>query len=198
MIWHSSSVDDVLKKLGTSKETGLFNDQISAGTKKYGKNTLSKRKKQNLFLKFLYQLKDATIIILLIAALLSLIVSVSGNGTGLDFALIILIVVLNAVMGVVEENRVEAALYSLNEKASTNALVIRNSQEVLISEVDVIPGDMIILKEGDHIPADARIIECEDLRCDEKAVTGEPVTVDKDARATLSDMTLLADRINMV
>jgi len=198
MIWHSSSVDVILKKLGTSKETGLFNDQISAGIKKYGKNTLSERKKQNYFLKFIYQFKNATTIILMIAALLSLVVSISGGGNGLDFALIILIVVLNAIIGVVEENRVEKALSTLNEKATTHALVIRNSEEMTISAVDVIPGDIIILTEGDHIPADARLIECEDLRCDEKAVTGEPVTVDKDARAELNDMTLLKDRSNMV
>ena len=74
MIWHSSSVDEILKKLGTSKDTGLFNDQISTGTKKYGKNTLSKHKKQNFFLKFLYQFKNVTTVFLMIAALLSLVI----------------------------------------------------------------------------------------------------------------------------
>lgn len=198
MIWHSSSVDDVLKKLGTSKETGLFNEQLSAGTKKYGKNTLSTIKKQNFFLRFLYQFKNITTIILIIAALLSFVVSVSSGSSGLDFALIIIIAILNGIFGVLEENRVEKALNSLRTMSGAKATVIRNSNEVSIFAKDIIPGDIILLNEGDQIPADGRIIECEDFRCDENAVTGEPVTVDKDARVVLSDLAPMTERANMV
>ena len=198
MIWHSSSVDDVLKKLGTSKETGLFNEQLSAGTKKYGKNTLSNVKKQNFFLKLLYQFKNITTIILMIAALLSFVVSLSGGGNGLDFALIIVIAILNAVFGVLEENRVEKSLNSLRVMSGAKATVIRNSTQISILAKDIIPGDIILLNEGDQIPADGRIIECEDFRCDENAVTGEPVTVDKDARVVLSDLAPMSERANMV
>lgn len=198
MIWHSSSVDEIVKKLGTSKETGLFNEQISTSTKKYGKNTLSKKKNQSFFIKFLYQFKNVTTVILLIAALLSLVVSISTKGTGLDFALIIVIVLVNGLIGAFQEIRVENALETLSDKAATHARVIRNSEEISISSLDVIPGDIILLSEGDRIPADGRIIECEDLRCDENVVTGEPVTVDKDAKAVLNDMTPLTERSNMV
>ncbi len=198
MIWHSSSVDDVLKKLGTSKETGLFNEQISAGTKKYGKNTLSNTKKQNFFLKLIYQFKNVTTVILMIAALLSFVVSLSSEGNGVDFVLIILITILNAVFGVLEENRVEKSLNSLKVMSGAKATVIRNNNEVSILVKDIIPGDIILLCEGDQIPADGRIIECEDFRCDENVVTGEPVTVDKDARVVLSDLTPMSERANMV
>ncbi len=198
MIWHSSSVDEILKKLGTSKDTGLFNEQISAGTKKYGKNTLSKNKKQNLFLKFIYQFKNVTTILLIIAALLSLVVSLSSDGNGLDFALIIIIAILNALIGVAQDNRAESVINSLKDMSGATAVVVRNGNEFTIPAKDIIPGDIILISEGDRVPADGRILECEDLRCDENAVTGEPVTVDKDARAELSDLTPMRERANMV
>ena len=159
MDWHTLSVDDVLKKFNVSKSNGLSSTDVSRNRDKFGKNILTAKKKNGIIKKFLSQFSDCMIIILLIAALISFITSIIENKNDyIDPIIILFIVIMNAIIGVVQENKAEKAIEALKKLTSPKATVLRNGKETTIPSEDLVPGDIIILHTGDLVPADCRIL----------------------------------------
>lgn len=200
MAYHSQSKDEVLKGLGTNAESGISEAEAAARIAKYGENKLAEKKKKSLFARFLEQLKDVMIIILIIAAIISLVIAIT-EGDPMEFiepALIFLIVILNAIMGMVQESKAEKALDALKNMSAPHARVIRDGKERLIAATELVPGDMIKLEAGDFVPADARLIKSVNLKSEESALTGESVPAEKDAEAEVKENASIGDRANMV
>lgn len=200
MAYHSQSKDEVLKGLGTNAESGLSEAEAAARIAKYGENKLAEKKKKSMFARFLEQLKDVMIIILIIAAVISLVIAIT-EGDPMEFiepALIFLIVILNAIMGMVQESKAEKALDALKNMSAPHARVIRDGKERLIAATELVPGDMIKLEAGDFVPADARLIKSVNLKSEESALTGESVPAEKDAEAEVKENASIGDRANMV
>ena len=200
MAYHSQSKDEVLKGLGTNAESGISEAEAAARIAKYGENKLAEKKKKSLFARFLEQLKDVMIIILIIAAIISLVIAIT-EGDPMEFiepALIFLIVILNAIMGMVQESKAEKALDALKNMSAPHARVIRDGKERLIAATELVPGDMIKLEAGVFVPADARLIKSVNLKSEESALTGESVPAEKDAEAEVKENASIGDRANMV
>ena len=207
MTYHDQPAGEVLKSLGTDAEQGLSSARAQELLAKFGPNKLAEKKKKPLIIRFLEQFKDVMIIILLIAACVSFgvicyeVFTPGRNGDPLEFvepALIIFIVILNAVMGLVQESKAEKALEALKNMSAPHARVIRDGKEHFIQAADLVPGDIIILEAGDFVPADARLITSTNLKSEESALTGESVPSEKDARAIVDGKAPLGDRDNMV
>ncbi len=200
MIPHSNSKTELLTSLQTSVETGLTSGQVQERLSQYGENKLKEKKKKTNLQRFVDQLKDAMIIILLIAAIISFIVAcVEGNpGEFFEPVLILLIVILNAIMGMVQESKAEKALDALKNMSAPHARVLRDGKEQVIDASQLVPGDIIHLEAGDFIPADARLLKSVSLKSEESALTGESVPSEKDADAQVTENAPLGDRSNMV
>lgn len=199
MIWHSCPKEEVIKQLETNPERGLPAALAVTRLSKYGPNTLKGGKKVSFLVRFLKQMSDFMVIILLIAAVISFVTTFISGGDESPFeALIILaIVLLNALIGAIQESRAESALDSLKSMVAPSAKVRRDGVMRIVSAKDLVPGDIIELEAGDYIPADCRIIESNTLRSDESALTGESVPVEKE-EGILDDITPLAERSNML
>lgn len=197
---YQQSIEDVLKQFQTNQNTGLSHEESQNRKLKYGENKLEEGKKKTSFQKFLDQFKDAMIIILLIAAAISFGLALQENDLSAFFEplLIILIVVLNAIMGVIQENKAEKSLEALMSLSSPHARVIRDSQEQMIDAKDLVVGDIIKLEAGDFVPADARLLSSSSLKSEESALTGESVPVEKDYQAIIDEQAPIGDRLNMV
>ena len=206
MLYHSQSADSVLKALETDAEEGLSGEQVAARRAQYGENKLDEKKKKPLIVRFLEQFKDVMIIILLIAACVSFgvicyQVFVTHEENPIEFvepALIVFIVVLNAIMGLVQESKAEKALEALKNMSAPHARVIRDGREQIIPASDLVPGDIIFLEAGDFVPADARLLKSSNLKSEESALTGESVPSEKDASAQVEENAAIGDRSNMV
>lgn len=197
--WHTAEINEITEKFGTNLETGLSSEQIEELTQRFGKNELTAKKKKTLFQRFLAQLQDFMVIILLIAALISLVLAfVGGEGDFVEPFIILGIVILNAVLGVIQESKAEQALDALQNMAAPHAKVLRNGSVDIIPSKDVVPGDIILVEAGDFIPADARLIEAASLKCEESALTGESLPVEKMADAQVDTTSPLGDRLNML
>ena len=197
--YHDKSAQEALEELKTG-EDGLSEEEARARLAKYGENKLAEKKKKSMALRFFEQFKDVMIIILIIAAIISFVVA-CVEGDPMEFiepALILLIVILNAVLGLVQENKAEKALDALKNMSAPHARVIRGGKEHIISASEVVPGDIIKLEAGDFVPADARLLESANLKSDESALTGESVPAEKDADAVISPQAPLGDRDNMI
>ena len=192
--------DEVLAKLNVSVESGLSDERVTALTQEFGENKLQEKKKKGVIAKFFEQFKDVMIIILLLAAAVSFAIAIIEENPGELFepALILLIVVLNALMGVIQENKAEKALDALKNMSAPHARVIRNGVEKIINASELVPGDIILLEAGDFVPADARLIKSSSLKSEESALTGESVPTEKDATVIVKEDAPLGDRINMV
>ena len=198
--------EEVVSSLGTDEAQGLTSERIGALQAQYGPNKLAEKKKKPLFIRFLEQFKDVMIIILLVAAVVSFVVICyqvfhTGEGEPLEFvepALIVFIVILNAIMGLVQESKAEKALEALKNMSAPHARVLRDGKEQVIAASDLVPGDIIVLEAGDFVPADARLLESTNLKSEESALTGESVPAEKDARAAVAEDAPLGDRSNMV
>ncbi len=197
---HSTKVEEVLQQLETDSVKGLTNLEAASRLERDGQNKLKEKKKKSLAMRFLEQFKDVMIIILIIAAIVSfVVVCVEGNwGELFEPALIIAIVILNAIMGVAQESKAEKALDALKNMSAPHARVIRDGVEKIINAVDLVVGDIILLEAGDFVPADARLIRSVSLKSEEAALTGESVPAEKDANAEVADNAPLGDRTNMV
>ncbi len=197
---HSKSNEEILKEYNVSIEQGLSDAVVTANREKYGENKLREKKKKTTFQRFLEQFKDVMIIILLIAAVISFVVAII-EGNPKEFfepVLILLIVVLNAIMGVVQESKAEKALDALQNLSAPHARVIRNGAEKVIDAAELVPGDVIHLEAGDFVPADSRLIHSVSLKSEESALTGESVPSEKDAYAPVEENAPIGDRTNMV
>ena len=192
--------ETIVKELGSNTETGLSTSQIKERTEQFGKNKLQEKKKKTWAGRFFDQFKDAMIIILIIASIISFTIACIEKNPKEFFepALILLIVILNAIMGVMQESKAEKALDALKNMSAPHARVIRDGKESVINAADLVPGDIIILEAGDFVPADARLIKSVSLKSEESALTGESVPSDKNANARVKKDAPIGDRTNMV
>lgn len=197
---HDHTKQDILEFLGTDAAQGLDESKAAELKEKFGENKLREKKKKTMLGRFLDQFKDVMIIILLIAAAISfVIVCVEKNwGELFEPALILLIVILNAIMGVVQESKAEKALDALKSMSAPHARVIRNGVEKVIDAAELVPGDIIKVEAGDFVPADARLLHSASLKSEESALTGESVPSEKDAEVTVDANAPIGDRTNMI
>ncbi len=200
MSLYAKSKDEVLKFLATNEITGLTNAKAIELSAKYGKNLLRVKKKKTNLERFLDQFKDVMIIILIIAAIVSFVIAcIEGNPKEFfEPALILLIVILNAIIGVMQESRAEKSLDALKNMSAPHARVLRDGKEIIIDAAELVPGDIIKLEAGDFVPADARLISSYALKSEESALTGESVPSEKNAEVVVLQDAPLGDRANMV
>ncbi len=194
--WHEKSIAGTLEELGSDRRRGLTAEAAAERLKKYGPNRLEGKPPRPMFLRLLDQMKDPMILILLAAAGLSL--WSSGGEDWLDSAIILLIVVVNAVISISQENNAQRALEALRKLSAPQARVVRDGKEQKMEAALVVPGDLVRLEAGDLVPADGRLLEAAGLKADESAMTGESVPVEKAAGEGLPPETALGDRKNMV
>ncbi len=199
MEWHSFSCRDAVGILKSDAEKGLSKAEAKRRLQKYGKNALTGKKKQSVIVKFLMQFSDFMVLILLAAAAVSFGVAVvSDDGDFIDPIMILLIVILNAVIGTVQECRAEKAIEALKKLSAPHARVLRDGNTVSVLSEEIVPGDIMVFEAGDLICADARIIEAVSVKAEESSLTGEAVPSDKQADIILSGNTPPADRVNML
>ena len=197
-VWFHQSTEEVEKYFGVDETKGLSKEQVEKNRQTYGINELAAKKKKSLFVKFLEQFKDFMIIILIIAAIISGIVGYY-EGEGITDSIIILIVVIvNAIIGVAQESKAEKSLEALQKLSSHVAKVIRNGNVEVIASKELVPGDIVVLDTGDYVPADLRLIEAINLKAQEASLTGESVPVDKNTQTIENEKVELGDRTNMV
>lgn len=200
MLFHSEEKELVVKELSTDIVKGLSEAQAAEKRSRFGDNKLQEKKKKSNLQRFADQFKDVMILILIAAAAISFAIAcIEGNPREFfEPVLILLIVILNAVMGVMQESKAEKALDALKGLSAPHARVIRDGAEKMIDAVDLVPGDIIRLEAGDFVPADARLLHSVSLKSEESALTGESVPSEKDAGALVDENAGLGDRSNMV
>ena len=170
---------EVLEK-EESRKNGLKSSEADERLKKFGKNKLIEQKKRSTILRFLDQIKDPMILVLLAAALLSFATAIYQKESPADVFIILFVVILNSVLGVIQENKAEEAIDALKKMTAATSKVKRDGKIINIKSEDLVRGDIIILEAGDAVPADGRIIECASLKIEESALTGESVPVTKE------------------
>lgn len=189
--WHTLSTQEVLKRLETPEEHGLTTAEAKKRLAEFGTNQLKERPRPSFFQLVLDQLQSFVIILLIVAAIISAIL-----GEWVDAGAIITIVVLNAVLGVIQESKAEEALEALKKMSAPEAHVLRDGKRIPIPAPQVVPGDIVLLEAGYYVPADLRLLEAINLRIEEAALTGESVAVQKNATLTLDADASLGDRKN--
>ena len=198
-MWHSSSVEEVSKKLKTNINIGLSEEEAQKRFERYGPNNLKEKKKESIFVKFIKQFNDFMIITLIIAAIISAVVSkLNGEADYIDSIIIVAIVIFNAIMGLVQEQKAEKSLEALKKMTAPNAKVRRNGRVQEIDATLVVPGDIVILEAGNYVPADCRLINSYNLKIEESALTGETIPSLKDSSKILKENTAMGDLCNMV
>lgn len=194
--WHSLTSEEVLKELNTTID-GITLEEAEIRLKKYGFNKLNAKKKKNIFQKLLEQFKDFSIIILIIAAVVSGVVGILEGEGIVDTIVILIVVIINAIIGVVQENKAEKSLEALQKLSDHNIKVIREGNVVVIPSAKLVIGDIVVVETGDYVSADLRILESINLKSQESSLTGESVPVEKDSEV-YDDDTALAERKNML
>jgi Ca2+-transporting ATPase len=190
-VFYQQSVDEVMNQMQADPK-GLSDQQVAQRREQFGFNRLQAKRRTTIFEKFLAQFKDLMIIILIIAAIIAGIA-----GEHVDAAIILAVVILNAVFGVFQESKAENAIDSLKEMSAPMATVLRNGRQTTVKSEEIVPGDMVLLEAGDVVPADIRLTEANTLKIEEAALTGESVPVNK-TTATINDSDLpLGDRKNL-
>ena len=200
MIPHYESREKLLDSCKVSEGQGLTAAQVQERLSAYGANKLKEKKKKTNLQRFFDQFKDVMILILIAAAIVSFGIA-WVEGDPMEFfepVLILLIVILNAAMGMMQESKAEKALDALKNMSAPRARVIRDGTEKMIDASELVPGDIIRLEAGDFIPADARLLKSVSLKSEESALTGESVPSEKDAQAVVNEKAPLGDRTNMV
>ncbi|MBR2246484.1 MAG: HAD-IC family P-type ATPase, partial [Bacilli bacterium] len=189
---YRKKIEDVYKELNSSKK-GLTNKQVIRRKKEFGKNKIENKHKTTKWQLFLNQFDNLMIKLLLIVSVISGIYSFMAGESLTDTILIIIIVLLNVLMGYVQEAKADASIESLQKVERTNCKVKRDGKDIIINVENLLPGDILYLEAGDKIPADARIIECSNLCVDESLLTGESVPVSKDDKVIKNEV-LINDR----
>ena len=198
-MWHSSSIEEIAKNLKTNINIGLPDDEAQKRFERYGPNNLKEKKKESLFVKFIKQFNDFMIITLIIAAIISAVVSkLNGEADYIDSIIIVAIVIFNAIMGLVQEQKAEKSLEALKKMTAPNAKVRRDGRVQEIDATLVVPGDIVILEAGNYVPADCRLINSYNLKIEESALTGETIPSLKDSSKILKENTAMGDLCNMV
>lgn len=199
MAWHTKTAAEALRELNTDAGKGLSSAQARRRLEQYGKNQLEEGKKKSLPRKFFEQFSDFMVIVLLFAAGISFFTSIwSGDGDMVDPVIILLIVIVNAIIGVAQENKAERAIDALKKLSAPNAKVLRQGMRVTVPTEELVPGDILFLETGDLVPADARLITCTNLKAEESSLTGESVPVEKEDGLRLPEKAAIGDRRNMV
>lgn len=199
MHWHSLSIEETLKELGVLLDQGLSAKEVNARKQKYGKNILTAKKGKSILIKFLGQFADFMIIILILAAMISFLVSyLEGAPDFVDPVIILIIIVVNATLGVIQETKAEKALEALKKMSAQTAHVLREGNVSVIDAAELVPGDIILLETGGFVPADARLVTAVNLKAEEASLTGESHPVEKSAEVILKSETNIGDRINLV
>ena len=198
VVYHDKSAEEVLKAVSATEE-GLSSAEAEKRIAEFGKNALAEGKKKSLIVKFLEQFKDIMIIVLLVAAVVSAVIAlVQGEYSELiDAGVILLIVVLNAIIGVVQENKAENAMEALKNMNKAFSKVLRDGEWKHLASEELVPGDIVKLEAGDIVPADMRLLTSASLKIEEAALTGESVPAEKDAEKTVAADAPLGDRADM-
>ena len=189
--WYKVSTTETLHRLSSDKNVGLSEEDVSFRRSKYGKNNLTESKKESKLVRFLKQFNNSVIYILLVAGVLTLFM-----GHISDTVVIGIVVLVNALIGYIQENKAESAISKIKQMLVVNATVIRNSQRLDIDAGDLVPGDIVYLEAGDNVPADIRILEANNLKIQESVLTGESDSVQKDKQTLIGTLTV-ADQTNM-
>ena len=199
-MWHTKNIKEIEKELRTNIKTGLGDKDVQIRQDEFGKNKIEEGKKESLLVKFLNQFKDFMIIILIIAAIISAVVSyLEGTGDYFDSIIIIAIVIFNGIMGLIQEAKAEKSIEALKKMSAPVAKVRRNGKIFTVNGEDIVPGDIVILETGNYIPADTRLINTYNLKVEESSLTGETEAVEKDENEIFSDKKIsLGDMRNMV
>lgn len=197
--FHAKNIKEVLDNFNTH-EDGLSSKSATTRLERDGKNVLKEGKRRNIVLRFLDQMKDIMIIVLLVAAVISAVLAIIEKKyiDLVDSGIILLIVIINAIIGLVQENKANDAMEALKNMNKPYAKVMRDGEVIKIKSEDLVVGDIVILEAGDYVPADIRLIESASLKIEESALTGESVPTEKDHKVVLKEDTPLGDRKNMV
>ena len=195
-MWFTKSQNDVLKELNVDPKVGLTTDEVNDRLEKYGQNKLKGKAKKTLLQLFIAQLQDILIYVLIAAAVINLIVDIRHGWT--DALIIMAVVLINAVVGVVQESKAEKALEALQQMTTPKSLVRRNGEVIEVNSEDLVPGDILVIDAGRFIPADVRLIESANLQIEESALTGESVPSEKNADFITKDEKIpVGDKENM-
>ena len=196
--WFNKTFKEVEKELETDLEKGLSKEKVKQKQEKYGFNELQQVAKKSLFQRFLEQFKDFSIIVLIIAAIVSGIVGVLQGEGITDTIIILIVVIVNAIIGVAQESKAEKSLEALQKLSDHASKVIRNENMEVVPSKELVPGDIVVLDTGDYIPADLRIIEAVNLKTQESSLTGESVPVEKTSEIIEEQEIGIGDRKNML
>lgn len=197
-MWYTKELNQIFNELGVDLNYGLQQQEVVRRIEKYGDNNLKEKKKESLFIRLVKQFNDFMIITLIIAAIISAaIAKITGNGDYIDSIIIIVIVIFNALMGLIQEAKAEKSLEALKKMSAPSAKVKRDGKIQEIEASKVVPGDIVILEAGNYVPADCRLINSYNLKIEESALTGETVPSIKDASVVLRKNTALGDLCNM-
>ena len=194
---HQRTVDEALQEQHSSR-SGLCDTQVQERSRVYGLNKLQEEKKASLLKRLAKQLSDPMIIVLLGAALISGITSAYAHESYADTFIILFVVMVNAILGLYQEGKAEAAIEALKDMNAPACKVMRNGEIRVTASEDLVPGDVVVLEAGDAVPADGRVLECASLKVEESALTGESLPVEKQTDALQEDNPPLGDRRNMV
>ena len=199
MNWYTKNSNAIAKQLEIDPSKGLSEKEAEKRLHVYGANRLAGKKPTPLILRFLAQLSDFMVLVLIAAAGLSFFISLwEGHADFIDPIIILAIVLLNAIMGLIQEARAERAIESLQKLSAPKTKVIRNAVEFTVDSATIVPGDILVFETGDAITADARILESVRLQVEESSLTGESLAVSKDARAQVAENAPLGERKNML
>src|SRR5499433_2322819 len=192
MAWHAIGADDVVRRLNTNTETGLDAAEIPQRLAKYGPNRLPEAARRGPFMRFLLQFNNVLVYVLLAAGFVKLMTNL-----WLDASIILGVVLINALLGFIQEGRAEKALDSIRNMLSAEARTVRGGETRMIPAEQLVPGDVVLLESGDKVPADLRLVDAKNLRTEEAALTGESVPADKTTAAVPANATV-GDRECMV
>ena len=193
------STEDVLQKQNVKEKIGLSTREVKIRQEQYGRNQLQEKKRESIGIKFMKQFNDFMIIILIVASAISLILAkVNRTGDYADSIIIMIIVVTNALLGVIQESKAEKSIEALKNMTSPTAKVRRDGKVIELSTEELVPGDIILLEAGKFVPADGRLLKGQQLKIEEASLTGETMTVEKDANIILKPDAALGDMVNMV
>ena len=197
-MWHTYDIGNLIYKLKSNLLYGISNEEAQKRLEKYGKNKIEDKKKESIFIKFIKQFNDIMIIILIISAIVSAAVAkLEGSGDYIDSIIIISIVILNAIMGTVQEAKAEKSIDALKKMSTPVAKVKREGNIITVPSEEIVIGDIIILEAGNYVPADCRIIKSYNLKIEESSLTGETIPILKDENVKLKGDCNIGDMVNM-
>lgn len=199
MEFRTKKIESIVNQFNSNSEKGLTSKEVEQHKKQFGANQFDEEESISLFSKVIDQLKDVTVIILILAGIISTYIAITEHPDDFSEPIVIFsIILINVIIAIRQEGKAEKALASLQSLSAPQARVIRNDQEEVIEAADLVPGDILLLEAGDQIPADARLISSSDLQVEESALTGESVPVEKDENAEVEEDSPVGDVFNTV